>query len=295
MRTLKLFALIACLITPSLAHAQKFEELAGKSKLGILLLTSTTIIQDKSLNQLSDAQKEILKTSKCIESPRDAIADELFGTFASIAVAAVGHIYEKIMDEKLAKLERLKKNSQNEYSSSLAVTSEELKSASCAVLFRNDDKKEGLFVVLKLNPKKDKAKNAAGFTFTPIHLSVDKPTVSTKKEKKSTSKINVTAAISIKAVLPGEHGIETVNAIGASAVAMSNVELASKSNHCSIKECFESDLIPYVTKDTVVSVSISVRETGITGINFDAQESKLKAIKAAYGPAITEIAKELVK
>ena len=48
-------------------------------------------------------------------------------------------------------------------------------------------------------------------------------------------------------------------------------------------------MIPYPKKDgSIVSVAMSIAETGHVGIDFDQREAELKAIKEALGPALKE-------
>ncbi len=219
--------------------------------------------------------------------------------------AAVGtQIFEHYQDSKLEKLKKLKRDSQNEYSESLIVTTEQLKQAKCALLIRYSEKTDanksvtvtpGLIALLRIEHQTNTAKQMMGYRIWPVYVQAHNATVVTLANKKVQPKINLGFALTAKAVLPDANKSSSGLSVASTSTGITDVELGKEP--CDIKKmrestevgsgrCKRSDLMPHYDTDTVISLTMSVAEIGQTGIDFDAREAEIKAIREAYGPAI---------
>jgi len=229
--------------------------------------------------------------------------------FIPILATMGKYIFDNYQDKKLSKLEALKKASKSTYSGTAFLSAINLKNAQCAVLVRNyavkDGKKEGLIIIAKINHFPKSGKEA--FSIEPTYIKAinssaktNKAEIAKKKGDVNHPKINLAIGLSVKAIgLSRNSGLPKLDAVGAGAVSVGNVELTVKGdniitdgkNPCE-KSCPHSDLIPHVDGDQLVSVSMSVTESGQIGIGFDQRKAEITAIKEAFGSAISESLKE---
>ncbi|MEK7760199.1 MAG: hypothetical protein AAB433_01335 [Nitrospirota bacterium] len=117
--------------------------------------------------------------------------------------------------------------------------------------------------------------------------------------------INLSIAISAKALGKQQSGVTSLAAVGEGVFSVPNVEIGKdgKPYRCKPKEtdkdelpiCPESDLVAYPVGKGPSSITVSVAETGNVDIDFDQTTEELRAIKEALGPAIKDSLKEALK
>ncbi len=203
-------------------------------------------------------------------------------------------VFDLVIDQKTREMEKLKKAAVNSYSQRLILSSNGFQKTSCVMIYRFDTKnnKIGFISVLKIN------KHGDGFSFTPIYVKANNTVSVTKKPKNDNekAKINVSIAISLKAIGIEQNGLPSVHPIGQGVVSIPNLEISPKGMAKCIKGCSSSDLIPYLLQDEKsISVTLSVTETGKLGVDIDQKISEAEAIKEAMGPALKETLENYLK
>lgn len=303
MRTVKLalFGLLF-LLGSNFSYAVDYGKPVSDSQVYLLLINSTTNpdhLSGAAKGMITKADAERLKAMGCYPNHALWAAGAI-----PILTAIAGRVFDKYQEGKLDKLKKLKKDSRNEYSQTVNLTSTELSKITCAVLVRYTKEGgktvTGLKSIIKFNHYANQAGAPTAFSFRPIKLKVNNTTVKTitnKKDPKS-AKITVAIGVAAKVVTKDQNGLTSIAPLGATSVGISSVLLDGK-EQCAVKnkdfKCDESDLIPHISSDTVVALTVSVSEVGHVGIDFDKAEAEIAAIKAAYGPALKESLTALLK
>ncbi len=230
----------------------------------------------------------------------------LAGNAAPLASALGKFLFDQYMDNKSEDLKDLKGAAQQTYSQRIILSSEELKESKCAFLVRSKGDTPGFISVVKFIPHqsnldKSTAKPETGFSFKVIYTKAFNTIAITKKTVDADYKaqINTSVAISIKAIGIDDFGLPRTLPVGEGVVTVKKIVLdpsgdAKEDKYCE-KDCEESELIPYLKDGKIISVTMSVTETGNIGINFDKKLSEAKAIRDALGPAIKSTLENYLK
>lgn len=292
-----LFSLTSCL-----AAAKGMEDPVTGSRFDLILLQESLDADEALLKQLEpflgDLDRASLAKLGC-EAPGLGLANPILVPL----VSAIGaRLYDKYQNAKLKKLEQLKKDSRNEYSTTAYLTSTQLKDVKCAILLRyvesGDEINPGLVAIIRFDHKLNAASEPKAFTIKPVHLDLKNATVKTLSPKKhdQVAMIDIGIGLSLKAAIDDQTKPSAGILTTASSVGIDNVKFNSK-DRCKleVKEnakevggCKESDLLPHYSADTVVSLTFSVAEVGHVGIDFDTRKAEIEALKEAYGPAISD-------
>ncbi len=242
----------------------------------------------------------------------DAVAPALIPLIATFGK----YIFNRHQDKKLGELDALKKASKSTYAGKAFLSAIKLKNVRCVILVRNhtpksekqsnseSEKKIGLIVIAKLSHLPENGKEA--FSIKPTYIKAHNSSAKTKKAGKGKNgkanhpKINLAIGFAIKMISHERNtGLPKLGLVGAGAVSVGNVELTvaegesitEGKNPCE-KKCPFSDLIPHLDGEQLVSISMSVTESGQVGFNFDQRKAEITAIKEAFGTAISESLKE---
>jgi hypothetical protein len=215
-------------------------------------------------------------------------------------VSAFGKlIFDLFMDGQIRKAEGLKKAAQGSYADRRLLSADELRRQTCAlaVRYKEGEKNYGLAALVRLARQAD----GRSFVIEPVYVRARNAVVVTEKPSAAAKAASIAVAIgvSVKGVARQKTGVPALQPIGEGVVAVPGLELGPdpKALACVPRpHCPTSDLIPYpdAGKD-VVSVTLSVAESGRIGVDFDQSIAELKAIKEALGPALKETLKETFK
>ena len=220
------------------------------------------------------------------------------GAFAGVLIPVLGKlVFDLYMDKKVHDLEALKKAAQADYAVSASLPAQELKAAvdsgECLLVLRRNeeqaDKPGGFVAVLKLSKAYKDATQA--FTFQLIFVqALDAVAVTRAADKPA---ISVALALTVKGIGKQQNGLPLFGEAGQGAVSVPNLLIGAKSEPKCVKgSCPASDAIPLMLPDGAPAVlGIGIVEKGHVGIDFDMSKSELQAIKAALGPAISDVIK----
>ncbi|MEM8561036.1 MAG: hypothetical protein AAGF57_02320 [Pseudomonadota bacterium] len=250
----------------------------------------------KIMNSFPDGTFSTSVSQMCkVPNLSPAVADAAVGL-----IAATGKfLFDRHQEKKLRELAKLKKAASGSYSGNVILPAASLKNISCLILIRyqgedsGNNNKLGLVVAVQIEHHTKQGPTA--ITFRPTYLDARDAVVLTNRpnEKEGVlSKVNYSVALALKAIgTSAENGLPKLYSIGSGASTVPNVGLSASSKTCETQEvaCPSSDLIPIVSGDVgPVSLSLGITETGHVGIDFEAVEAEIKAIKEAFGPAIEE-------
>lgn len=200
----------------------------------------------------------------------------------------------------------------------------------CVVLTREAESGDINFVsVLKLQatPKKRAANSKAeAFVFQPTFVAMKSSAAVTTASEHPT--ITATFAITVSGIGEQDNGLPVFGLIGAATAVVADIGIgipAKGSASCETGVCRTSNPVPLDTRSsrysswlypeedilnspkanlvpapasvplnetTVLNVGVSVVETGDVGEPFDAAKDELAAIKAAFGPVVSDLLKE---
>lgn len=232
-----------------------------------------------------------------------AVKDQKSGIEVALVPVIGKLLYDLSMDYKTNELKKLKKAATYTYSNSLTMKTDDFSDADCIVLYRytsdpnafsdknqcKDDSEKckglGLASVLKIN------KYETGFTLSPVFVRAHNTAAITKKPvKDENAKINVSYAISLKAIGKDKSGMPELISFGKGVMSVVNVRVGpAVQASCTENDCDSSDLIPYLGRDaTPMTVTLAVTETGKLGVDIDEKLAEYATIKEAIGPAIKE-------
>lgn len=255
----------------------------------VLLANEDDLKRNNHLRAYIDKNHDLesLINSDC--APRERPDESYKSIIAPLAASMVPSLVKVAFDRQMAKsekvLDQLKENSSKSYSDKVILSSSEFREKSCALIYRYDPQKTdeiGFMSLLKLDNY-----NNQGFTFTPIYVKAAN-TISLSKE----AKITASMAMSIKAIYGDEKSWPAIKSVGESSVTVRNIPLDNNSTNSCKGNGESSELIPYLSGDNrLLSVTISVVETGDIGIDIDEKKAELKAIKEAMGPALKDSVK----
>ncbi|MCW8932092.1 MAG: hypothetical protein OQL19_17905 [Gammaproteobacteria bacterium] len=211
-----------------------------------------------------------------------------------IATAFGKLMFDLQMDKNTKELEKLKKAANSSYSQRVILMSGEFKSHECALVYRYNPKtnKMGFIVVL------DYIKYGNSFGIKPTYVVAHNTTAITKKSDsdKELAKINLSIAVSLKAIGSEKNGLPKLTSVGEGVVSVKNIELSEVGSNGCNESCDSSDLIPYLPSDSdYISITYGVTESGKIGVDLDERIAEYKAIKEAIGPALKETLIEYLK
>jgi len=285
---------------------------------------SRMLIHNKSINKKkhplvsNNAKLMNLITTKCKPRPPAADGASVSATIKFVGqtdlIAATGKLlYDLYIDKKTKNLKKLKKAASSKYSNKVIMSSKNFKDSSCVLLYRINKKKIknkdgiskyelGIVTLLKLRYL------TKGFTMQPIFVRAHNTSAITKKYSEGKyPKINVTYAVSLKAIGVDKDGLPVLKSFGEGVVSVVNVEIdkdkVTDNKHvvlsgkisCIENDCDSSDLIPYHNKSENISVSFAVTESGKLGVSIDEKLAEAATIKEAIGPAIKDMLLEYLK
>lgn len=228
-------------------------------------------------------------------------------TTLAIASTTAKYLFDRGQQKQVDDLAAIKKGMTASYSARTILTASDLKETDCLGIVRHTEgviTTNSLVALIKLrhlplDPEPDKE----GFIFIPVMVYATDAAVFTLPEEEkdgevTPSKLTASIGLSVKA-LGAANGVPVVADVGTAAVSVKDVQLPSTPakdvapssipvNACSeAKPCEKSELIPHVSDgDKLISLTMSVTETGQLGIDFDKREAEINAIKEAYGPVI---------
>lgn len=255
------------------------------------ILVEDYIDNDKELKDLLDTRSCRLRGQKAL--PAAAIP---------VIIAAGKLAFDLYMDAQIRKQEQIKKAAQSSYSERLIVSGEDLRKHSCLLLFRGlTDKTADLVAVLQLISTSSKA-----FQIQPLYIRArNAVAVTGEGESGKAPSINISIAVSVKALVSKPLGVTSLYPIGEGAVSVPNVEIGpeahayictpASANELTKPVCPTSDLVAYPEGDAPSSITVAVTETGNVGMDLDQNTAELRAIKEALGPVMKDTLKELVK
>lgn len=289
-----LFTFCSCFVACGTIDTKSLTTPAQSNHVDFMVLFGTDA--DEIPDYLSADVKSIIST-KCLAAPVAAPAPAAgVSPYLVPFLAELGkYLFDRNQDKKLKSIADLKKASQSSYSGRQILPAGALSNASCLLLTRyskeNKQTNIGLTAVVKLEQIKGKA-----FTAMPIYLDASNAVVYTKKtqgegEEKKAANINVSIGIVLKAIGKQDNGLPALLPVGESATSVANVVLEDNDNNSCDTEraCNSTDLIAITAAgDEPVSLTMSITETGKTGIDFDQKTAEVTAIKAAFGPVIKD-------
>jgi hypothetical protein len=228
-------------------------------------------------------------------------------SLTAIIAPVVGKLlYDLYMDKQARDLEALKESAEKSYHGRMVLNADTLQKAvsrgRCFVLTRasDDDGVPQFVAVLALErAPKDLVPGHAveTFAFRPIYVAARSAVAVTRKADEA--KISVSFALSVRGIGKQDNGLPAFAQIGEAAITVPGLPLGksipSGGASCYVKECPQSDPIPLVAGNGALAVGVGVTEKGDIGVDFDAAEGELSAIKAAIGPLVSDVLKEKVK
>lgn len=262
--------------------------------------TSTETPEEKSVAAYltNDAALNDEIQKNCLEGvrqPRPGKVPLVLPAVAVPIVLALGKLaFDSVVDTQIKAQEQLKKDAQSSYSGRLIISGKKLREYSCALIFRDVTDKSVSFVALtKLSSQSEKA-----FQIQPVYIKANNSLVVTEEgADKSPASINVSIAVSTKALGKQTSGVTSLALAGEGVISIPNIHIGPdvKPYNCD-KNCPTSDLVAYPEgNDDPSSITFSVTETGKIGFDIDQSAAELKAIKEALGPALKESLKEVLK
>lgn len=204
--------------------------------------------------------------------------------------------FDLYIDKQARDLQALKEASQASYSGRLVLSADQLAamvdSRHCIAIVREPKGSNvpDFLAVLQLQPIKGE-KGTEAFAFQPLYVSAKNSVALTKQSP--TPQVTASIAIALKGIGKQQgNGLPGFAPTGEAAVTVPKLTIGVKpSTECEPSGCAVSEPIPLtITKQPVV-LTVSVAEKGEIGIDFDAAENELKAIKAALGPLIADAIK----
>ncbi|MCP3927469.1 MAG: hypothetical protein GY714_33340, partial [Desulfobacterales bacterium] len=152
----------------------------------------------------------------------------------------------------------------------------------------------GVLKIINLNDNgmaKDKEKSVA-MVMVPYYFELNNSVAKTLKKKPI---INLSIGLSIKTIGTQNNKLPGFFSIGVGVVSISNLKLGSRSimEQDKLKNIY-SDLIPYPNKNSILSISLSVVETGNIGFDHKKAEAEITAVKEAIGPTVEDTIKTIL-
>lgn len=265
-------------------------------------------------NELADNKtiKEII-TKNCL--PDISVSDDSQPkAVAAIAVAitplliAGGKMaFNYYMDQKVKELEKIKKGGQDLYSGSAIVTADQFAQCKCAILTRtNTDGKEGsspkigLIAIVKINKYPENSDIKKALTIQPLYIRAYNSAAYTKKiGEKETGAISASIGFAMKTISKPDSktNLRAISKIGETVVTVTDIQLKRKQDTLTDEVIYpKSDMMPFPPKEaSPISITMSVKETGDVGFDFDQAKAEVEALKSALGPAVESSLTELLK
>jgi hypothetical protein len=317
-------ALIGALLTSGCATSLSCFDKSDLSGIGnnnkvVIWLISNDAPQnsDERVKQVLDADEGLKKrvTDEC--GPTTVVSKVTPGSIPLIGGLSK-LLFNLYIDRQINAAAKLQKAAQANYSAHAILMPGELGTKPCILLVRTASISKnrssqsgtvpdapGLVALLKMDLMDD---NTA-FVMRPLYIKASNAVAVTKRETEgSPAAIDLSLAISIRAVGKQLTGFNGLVPVGEGVVSVTDIKLGSGAAECfkangkkDIKgmttdtDCPRSDLIAAPTKQAWVSMAMGVTETGKIGVDFDQAAAELKAIKEALGPALSESIKKYLE
>ncbi|WP_373018669.1 hypothetical protein [Thiomicrorhabdus sp.] len=272
---------------------------------------SELIGSNRNFNLLDSSDEFLTKLQEnCLDDSQIADIQKKSGFIAPILATAIKYTFDSYIDEKTKEIEEIKKAAVRTYSSTILLNSSDLSEGKCIQIIRHKDKSTGFIALLKIEhiPKTSNAPNNKqqavlkdSWYFKPIYVKANNSVAWASEkidpDKPAPPKIKVSIAMSLKAIKEESNGWKSLQPVGQSVVSIPYKLVIGKSSTAKCikndENCNKSDLIAtYPDPNKSISLTISVTETGVTGIDTDLRISELKALKAAFGPVIKDTIKD---
>ena len=266
----------------------------SNNKAGVFIINGASDLPPESL--IGNYLKETSDFKNAVETKCSDTSDKKENVMPALIPLASSFgkfLFDMQMDKNTREIEKLKKAAQATYSSKVILPSGQFIESSCAVLFRFDEENKsiGFVSVLKVEKKGE------GFVITPVYIKANNTVAVTKRpETGEAAKINVSIAVSVKAIGTDKNGLPQLVAVGEGVTTVVNIDVGPNEKAVCVNNCYSSDLVPYLTDSKkIISVSFAITETGKLGIDLDEKLSEIKAIKEAIGPALKDSLNEYLK
>lgn len=324
-----LIVMVAGCIPVSISHYKREGLIGVENQTSDLILVPSGDAEfaKKYLETLSECDDNVAKILADVLSKHCLKEKTTKAAPALIPLLAAGGklIFDIIMDQRAKKLKELEKAAQGNYSGTNIVLNSEFKNCDCAILTRYEVKGSkrlpGSIAIVAFKKLYTDSNDPIAFTMQPIFVKAFNSIVLTagqKPEKTSGETTNKNGAtvypmdiaigIALKTLIKDKNSIPAVITVGTGAVSVSNLKIGKttepnctnrcqnqKSNINCINDCPISEIIPYpVAPQSIISISMSMTETGLLGIDFDQETAEIKAIKEAIGPAVSKSIQELL-
>ncbi|WP_422418402.1 hypothetical protein [Pseudomonas sp. GZD-222] len=302
----------------------KAAENTGASKGYVKLMVYSPGGADPFDNDVYSAYPELKKALTFCRSPAQQ------GMFPIIAPVIGKFLFDLYVDAQSRKLEALETAATKSYAAQMTMHADTLAAAvgrqSCVVLTRVSDKEKLEFVsVLRLEPSPSSRDSYAdeAFKFKAIYVAAHSSAAITRDA--APPEISVSFAITVSGIGTQQNGLPAFAPMGDASVTVPHLPIVNpiQQKSCAPDKCPASGPIPLdkrtalnakwrsqspaagtsiVPRDNIMLndsgtllVGVAVVENGDIGVPVDAAKSELAAIKAAFGPLVSDIVKEKYK